>query len=160
MRGTGSLSVILALFLVLVAGETMACGESVFRIGKGVHYRAYSAPIPGTLLVIARTAAERAIAEQLRQAGHKVLLVDSDDGLATELSQNRVDVILAPADERAAIESSTAALSSPPGWVPVFEPGKAVSQAVRSDYGRGVSSDDDVRKYLKAIHQQLKHDGR
>ena len=30
-------------------------------------------------------------------------------------------------------------------------------QAVRADYGSGVSSDDDIRKYLKAIHKSLKN---
>jgi hypothetical protein len=41
--------------------------------------------------------------------------------------------------------------------LPVFEAGAGDPQAVRADYGSGVSSDDDIRKYLKAIHKSLKN---
>ena len=148
--------VLAVIALLLVPASTQACGESMFRVGKGVHYRAYSAPIPGTVLVYARTEEERAVAERLQEAGHEVLVVDSDLDLAMKLHDQSFDVIVAPASKRDAVESNASDLASPPDWVPVFEAGAGDPQAVRADYGRGVSSDDDIRKYLKAIHRSLK----
>jgi hypothetical protein len=52
--------------LSVLSITAFACGESMFRVGKGVHYRAYSAPIPGLILVYARTDSERSIADSLR----------------------------------------------------------------------------------------------
>jgi hypothetical protein len=141
----------------LAPTTALACGESMFLIGKGVHYRAYSAPIPGTVLVYARSDDERAVAEQLRAAGHKVLVVDSDVELSLQLEQNDVDVIVAPASKRVAVEAGAAGLSVPPDWVPVYQPHEKDLVEVRAVYGGGVSSDDEIRKYLKAIHRNLRN---
>lgn len=148
------------LLCLLLPVTAAACGESLFRIGKGVHYRAYSAPIPGTLLVYVRTDQERAVAEELQQAGHEVVMVDNDADLAMRLDQEEFDVLIAPASMRAAYESDTAELAAPPDWVPVFEGDEQDPKSVRAEYGRGVSSDDDVRQYLKAVHRSLKTQGR
>ncbi len=160
MRAIPLFVVILVCFVCFNSNLASACGESMFRVGKGVHYRAYSAPIPGTVLVYARTDDERAIAEQLQQAGHQVLVVENDMDLAMELNDQEFDVIVAPASKRAAVESGASGLSSPPDWVPVFESGTPDAQSVRADYGKGVGSEDDIRKYLKAIHKSMKsHSG-
>jgi len=156
MRKIFLLTATLAVVVTLASSNSLACGESMFRVGKGVHYRAYSAPIPGTVLVYARTDEERAVAEQLQQAGHQVLVVENDMDLAMQLDGQRFDVIVAPASKRSAVEAGASGLTSPPDWVPVYEPGMADSKAVRADYGRGVNSQDDIRKYLKAINKSLK----
>lgn len=144
------------LVLIAVSTDSPACGESLFRIGKGVHFRAYSAPIPGTILVYARTDDELEVAKLLKQAGHEVDVVENKDDLAVELTQHDFNVIVAPASERIAVESGTSNLAAPPDWLPVFAPDAQDSLSVRADYGKGVSSDDDIRKYLKAIHKSLK----
>ena len=159
MRGSFLLGFFVTVNFCLAWTGASACGESMFRVGKGVHYRAYSAPIPGTVLVYARTDEERAVAERLQEAGHEVLVVNSDVDLAMKLHDQTFDVIVAPASKRDAVESNASDLASPPDWVPVFEAGAGDPQAVRADYGRGVSSDDDIRKYLKAIHKSLKSQG-
>lgn len=156
MRNSLNMAVLTLSTFLLVPIGTLACGESMFRVGKGVHYRAYSAPIPGTVLVYARTDEERDVAERLQEAGHEVLVVDSDLDLAMQVQGHTFDVIVAPASKRDAVESNVSGLASPPDWVPVFEAGAGDPQSVRTDYGRGVSSDDDIRKYLKAIHKSLK----
>jgi hypothetical protein len=144
---------------VLVSTSAFACGESMFRLGKSVHYRSHSAPIPGAVLVYARTSEERLVAEQLRQAGHEVRVVEDDSDLAMQLGQNDFDVIVAPASKREAVETNASVLPTPPDWLPVFGAGEGDPLAVRADYGRGVSSNDDIRKYLKAIHKSLKRQG-
>lgn len=155
MRGTSVMVVVLALGSVL-ACNAFACGESMFRVGKGVHYRAYTAPIPGNVLVYARTPEERAVAEQLQQAGHQVLLVDSDTDLAIQLNHQPFDVIIAPASERLAVENAASNLGAPPEWIPVYGPASEENRQVKADYRGGVNDDDDIRKYLKAIHKNLK----
>ena len=61
-----------ALILSLLAGNALACGESLFRVGKGVAFRQYTAPLPGTILVVARTESELQLVQQLVAAGHDV----------------------------------------------------------------------------------------
>ena len=61
-------TVLLASVFSMISENAFACGESMFRVGNDVHYRAYSAPIPGSVLVYARTDDERAVAERLQQS--------------------------------------------------------------------------------------------
>lgn len=160
MRCVKVLAVAVFTAVVSLPGTTLACGESLFRIGKGVNYRAYSAPIPATVLVYAFSDADHQVAWQLRKAGHQVLVVESDTALAVHLDQHPFDVLIAPASKRDSVESSTATLPAPPDWLPVYEDGAGDQAAVRAEYGRGLSSDDDVRKYLKAIHKSIRSQGR
>jgi hypothetical protein len=157
MRRVVTFTIVAAISASFLPIGAAACGESLFRVGKGVHYRAFSAPIPGTVLVYARTEEEKAVAEQLRQAGHKVLVVENDGDLALQLHQQGFDVVVAPASKRVAVESSVSGSTSPPDWVPVYGANDSDVTAVRADYRYGVESDDDVRKYLKAIHKNLKN---
>ena len=160
MRGVDILAILVLTAAAAAPGNAAACGESVFRIGKGVNYRAYSAPIPARVLVYAHSDADREVAWQLRGAGHNVLVVESDAALAVHLDEHPFDVLIAPALKRAAVESGSTALPTRPDWLPVFEDGAGDPEAVRADYGRGLSSDDDVRKYLKAIHKSIREKGR
>jgi len=57
-----------------------ACGESMFRVGRASTTCLFG-PIPGTVLVYARTIASGG-GERLQEAGHEVLVVDSDIDLA------------------------------------------------------------------------------
>jgi len=152
--------VVLSLTAVSSLSTTaLACGESVFRAGKGVHYRAFTAPIPGTVLVYARTDSERSVAEGLRQAGHDVHVVASDDELAAELQSQAFDVIVAPIDLRGAVETTTSQSASHPDLIPVLDGTSADLRAVKAEFDDFVKFDDDIRKYLKAIHHSLKERG-
>lgn len=151
-------AMILVASILLVASEyTLACGESMFRVGKGVHYRAFSAPIPGSVLVYARTDSELVVAENLRLAGHSVLVVGNDADLATEMRNQEFDVVVAPYSKREAVEGQSAQFASRPAWLPVVEKGSPDQRLARAQYDRVVTTDDDVRKYLKAIHKSLKN---
>jgi len=156
MRKLINVSVLVALVLPVVTNSLFACGESMFRVGKGVHYHAFSAPIPGAVLVYARTDEERAIAEQLQEAGHSVHVVSTDVGLALEMQNQQFDVVVAPYSKRDEVEAQSAQIANHPDWVPVVENGSAEAKLAKSQYGRTVSADDDIRKYLKAIHQSLR----
>lgn len=140
----------------MISESALACGESMFRVGKDVHYRAYSAPIPGSVLVYARTDDERAVAAQLQQAGHDVRVVANDIDLALVMQNQQFDVVVAPFSKRESVEAQSAQIASHPDWLPVFEDGSDDERLARSQYDSAVTGDDDIRKYLKAIHKSLK----
>lgn len=156
MRGLISVTVVVALALPVLTNNAFACGESMFRIGKGVHYRSHMAPISGAVLVYARTDQELAIAEKLQQAGHSVLMVSTDVDLALEIKRQQFDVIVAPYSKRDEVEAQSAQTDNHLEWVPVVQRGSADAKLAKSQYSRIVSVNDDVRKYLKAIHQTLR----
>ncbi len=156
MRKSIMVAVLAASTLLVVSETALACGESMFRVGKGVHYRAFSAPIPGSVLVYARTDSERVVAENLRQAGHQVLVIANDAELATEMQNQEFDVVVAPYSKREVVEAQSAQIASQPKWLPVVEKGSPDQRLARADFDRVVTTDDDVRKYLKAIHKTLK----
>jgi len=140
----------------MIPKNVLACGESMFRVGKDVHYRAYSAPIPGSVLVYARTDDERAVAARLQEAGHDVRVVGNDVEMALEMQSQQFDVVVAPFSKREAVEAQSSQIASHPDWLPVVEHGTADERLAKSQYGRTVTGDDDIRKYLKAIHKSLK----
>jgi hypothetical protein len=159
MRKSIVVAVLAASILLVVSEYTFACGESMFRVGKGVQYRAFSAPIPGSVLVYARTDSELAVAENLRLAGHQVLVVANDAELATEMRNQKFNVVVAPYSKREVVEEHSAQIASHPDWLPVVEKGSPDQRLARTQFGRVVTTDDDVRKYLKAIHKSLKNQG-
>ena len=159
MRKSIVVAVVAAGTMLVGSGNTLACGESMFRIGKGVHYRAFSAPIPGSVLVYARTDSERVVAENLRSAGHSVSVVASDDELAREMQSQVFDIVVAPYSKREVVEEQSAQIASHPEWLPVVEKGSPDQRLARTEFDRVVTTDDDVRKYLKAIHKSLKNQG-
>ncbi len=156
MRTLVIAGVFLAVSLPAISIDAFACGESMFRVGKGVHYRAYSAPIPGSILVYARTDQEQALAAQLKEAGHKVLIVSNDADLAMKMQSQQFDVVVAPYSKRDEVEAQSVEIASRPDWVPVVENGTPEFKIAKSRYAHTVSADDGIRKYLKAIHRSLK----
>jgi len=156
MRKLILMPIMVAVLLPVISSNLFACGESMFRVGKGVHYRAYSAPIPGSVLVYARTDNERAIADQLKEAGHDVKVVSNDVELAMEMQNRDFDVVVAPYSKRNEVEAQSAQIASHPDWVPVVDSTTADAKLARSQYHHSVAVDDDISKYLKAIHRSLK----
>lgn len=154
--------VVVVLTLISVSSfstSVFACGESVFRAGKGVHYRAFTAPIPGTVLVYARSDSERAVAESLQQAGHDVHVVASSEELAAQLQSQRFDVIVAPFGMRDTVAATSSQSVSHPALIPVLDKASADVRVAKAEFADVVMADDDIRKYLKAIHHSLKEHG-
>lgn len=156
MRKFKVFAIVAVVTMSVFSSATYACGEPMFRVGKGVHYRAFSAPIPGSVLVFARTESERVVAEDLRAAGHNVSIVASDDELMREMQGHEFDVVVAPYSMREVVESQSPEIAAHPNWVPVVVKGSADQRLARAQFGNVVTTDADVRKYLKAIHRTLK----
>ena len=154
MKKQNVLAILAGCTLALLAGTVQACGESLFRVGKGVAFREYSAPLPGSILVVANTEAELAMVERLAAAGHDIHIVSSPDEIGAELENHHIDIVLAYFSQREDIESQTA--SAAVSYIPVAIDGTLEILQAGELYDLSLSSDDSVKKFLKTIHKSLK----
>jgi len=142
----------------IVSFKAVACGDSLYRVGKGVSYRIYTAPLPGSVLVYGQTEGVKQLAEALAQSGHGVRLVDNPIDLTLELQSGNYDVVIAPYSEHTAVESSSEASGSvATTYLPVALNGNEEQMASQSYSKVMVADRDEIKNYLKAIHKTLKH---
>ena len=143
------------LFLALVPIEhSAACGESLYRVGKGVTYREYTAPLPGNLLIFAHSADSRGLADALSRAGHNVTFTTSTDTFDDRLVKGEFDVVIAPFSESQRVIDTQS--SHEATFLPVTSTGDDARQA-RQQFGDAMRADrHEVRHFLKSIHLALK----
>jgi len=145
----------LVLLTIVFSLDSMACGESLHRVGKGVAYRVYTAPLPGSVLIYAQTEGSKQLAKALAKAGHGVRLVSSNAELESELTKGGYDIVIAPYSERETVESKKAKTSSST-YLPVAFNNQEEKLAKQS-YGRVlVAQKHEIKHYLRAIHKALK----
>jgi len=155
MKKTITLTTLAGCILALLAGNAFACGESLFRVGKGVAFREYTAPLPGNILVVANTEAELALVERLAAAGHDIHVVSDPSEIGEELQNHDIDVVLAYYSARAVVEDEMSSMASV-AYIPVAMDGTLETSEASGLYQRSLSSEDSVLKYLKTIHRTLK----
>lgn len=150
-------TVLLASFATtLIAGNALACGDSLYRVGKGVSYRVYTAPLPGSVLVYGQGEGAEQLAQELARSGHGVRLVSNDEELQAELGSGSYDVVISAYSNHSAVESKTAAAANAPTFLPVALDIDEEAQA-RQEYDRVMLAEKaEIKHYLKAIHQTLK----
>lgn len=151
--------VLISVFLAsLFTANAIACGDSLYRVGKGVSYRVYTAPLPGSVLVYGQSEGARQLAEALAQSGHGVRLVDNQVELAAELESGTYDVVIAPYSEHDSVEASAGNIDSlQTTYLPVAMD-KNEAQAANQQYEKVmVADEDEIKHYLKAIHKSLKN---
>jgi hypothetical protein len=149
-----SATVFLTILVCLLSVNAWACGDSLYRVGKGVSYRVYTAPLPGNVLVYGQTEGAKQLAEALAESGHQVTLADSELDLSLEMSQNQYDVVIAAYSDHAAVESC----ASPSGasYLPVAL-NREEAEIAEQNYNAVMIADrDEIKNYLKAIHKTLK----
>jgi len=146
-----------ALTVFLFSANALACGDSLYRVGKGVSYRVYTAPLPGSVLVYGQTEGAKQLAEALAQSGHGVRLVENEIELNSELQSGQYDVVIAPYSEHRAVEASAGnAAGANTTYLPVALSKDEETVAAR-DYSNVMVADrDEIKHYLKAIHKTLK----
>ena len=143
--------VLITLFLSL---EVFACGDSLYRVGKGVSYRVYTAPLPGNVLVYSQSEGARQLAEALAQSGHEVRLVETETEFAQEMGKGNYDVVIAAYSDHGVVEANQEGSGTEFIPVAVTEEEK---QAAKQSYDRVLLADQaEVKHYLKAIHKSLK----
>ena len=145
-----------ALFLAVFAVDAVACGDSLYRVGKGVSYRVYTAPLPGSVLVYGQSEGAKQLAEALAQSGHGVRLVDNEMDLNSELESGNYDVVIAPYSEHSIVESNSEVSGSDTTYLPVALDGDEEEIANQSYSKVMVADKDEIKHYLKAIHKTLK----
>ena len=155
MKKNITVTALAACMLTLFAGNAFACGESLFRVGKGVAFREYTAPLPGSILVVAKTEAELALVERLAAAGHDIHVVSDPSDIGEDLQNHDINVVLAYYSEREVVEDEMSAMASAT-YIPVVKDGTQETSEASGRYQRSISSEDSVLKYLKTIHRTLK----
>jgi len=136
-----------------VTFDANACGESLFRVGRGAAYRAQTAPLPGNVLLVAPSEEAKALAERLAAAGHKVHIVETANLISDELKNGKYDVVLASYNDRELVAAQTAGATAK--YVPVATEEGQKDLAAQS-YERYLSADDDFTQFLRVIHRTLK----
>jgi len=149
-----AIATLTACMTIMISSNVLACGESLFRVGKGVSFREYTAPLPGNILVVAKTDAELAMVERLAAAGHSIHVVSDPSQIRDELQQHEIDIVLAYFSQRETVEAQTA--SSSVAYLPVAMEGTAEEKQAMSLYERSLSNEDSVKNFLKTIHRTLK----
>lgn len=145
------ITVVAALLSTVISTSALACGDSLYRVGKGVAYRTYSAPLPGNLLVFGVSESAKQLAEELAKTGHGVHLVGSVDELNIELDKGGYDVVIAPFSERESIGRPADA-----SFLPVAM-SREEEKVAKQSYDRVmVPEKHEIKHYLKAIHRALK----
>lgn len=144
---------------MLFSVDATACGDSMYRVGKGVSYRIYTAPLPGSVLVYGESEGARQLAEALARSGHGVRYVASTPELASELSSGVYDVVIAPYSDHETVETSSAALGEgKTRFLPVVASDED-AKLVENYSNVMVADRDEIKHYLKAIHKTLKAKG-
>lgn len=136
-----------------VTFDAAACGESLFRVGRGAAYRAQTAPLPGNVLLVAPSEEAKALAERLAAAGHKVHIVETANLISDELKNGKYDIVLASYNDRELVAAQTAGATAK--YVPVATEEGQKDLAAQS-YERYLSADDDFTQFLRVIHRTLK----
>lgn len=147
---------------MLLSAQASACGESLYRVGKGVAYRDYSAPLPGKILMVATTASHREMAEILAASGHDVHVVGSADDIAMELAaaEHQFDLVMAMYQEHEAVHAQTSRGAARPAFLPVADADRDELDRARALNRHALSSDNRVKVFLRAIHRSLLESGR
>ena len=151
------MKLIVALVFAFFSLEAMACGDSLYRVGKGVAYRVYTAPLPGSVLVYGQSEGAKVLAEALAKSGHGVRFVEDESELTSELSSGDYDVVIAAYSERNAVEgNSGSSANSKTTYLPVALSSDEAETANESYANVLVAERDELKHYLKAIHKTLK----
>jgi hypothetical protein len=146
-----------ALSILFFSTNALACGDSLYRVGKGVSYRVYTAPLPGSVLVYGQSEGAKQLAEALAQSGHGVRLVDNEFELSAELNSGNYDVVIAPYSEHGAVEASAVSGgAASTTFLPVAVSKDEEAVATRTYSNVMVADRDEIKHYLKAIHKTLK----
>lgn len=141
--------------LILAGSQASACGESLFRVGKGVIYREYTAPLPGKILIVASADNELAMVEILRRAGHEMHVVATPEEVGDELASGHYDIVMSHYRQHDIIDQQLLRVGATVARLPVASTEGEASQA-RQLNRYAPMLDDSVKRFLKAIHRTLK----
>jgi hypothetical protein len=147
------------------AGAAQACGDKFVLLGRGVKFqRAYAAIYPAAILIYAQPQrhAAKAIRDprlqsDLKLAGHRVSVVETEAALARALASERVDLVLTDVADADRTAASGAASPSKPTVLPVmYEPTREEARDIQARYQCRLKSSDKPDRYLVTIDDAMK----
>lgn len=147
-------TVLVACAVILLSLDASACGESLFRVGKGLTYREYTAPFPGNLLIVAKTEGELAMVERLAAAGHHVHVVADPSEIAALMAEEKFDIVMSLYSQHEIVEAQLA--SDSVNYIPVAQFDNTEEEQAVNAYEQALSTNDSVKTFLKTIHRTLK----
>ncbi|MDX1571350.1 MAG: hypothetical protein R3200_12770 [Xanthomonadales bacterium] len=125
---------------------SLACGESLYRVGQGLRYKSPSAPLPANVLIMPTSERQKQIISKLIEAGHSVRIVNDEQQLAQEMGSADYDIVIAPLDRKGSAGGAT--------FVPVAAD-REEQRLAKNEFRRSLKSSDDVIEYLKTIHYAM-----
>jgi len=149
-----SLRLFTILACVTIGAEAFACGESLYRVGKGIEYREYTAPLPGNVLIYGAAGDADELAEELQKAGHRVSVAHSPSELVSLADRGDYQVVIGPYSDYQ--DFATMSVLTEAEYLPIAISGVNEKQAKQEFDDVLVPSKHEIRHYLKAIHKALK----
>ena len=165
MRAVGPILAIVTSVLVQNADTVQACGDKFLLVGRGVSFhRAYAAIHPASIVVyaqpqgnVAKAIGDPRLQAELKQAGHRVLVVETDAALTKTLESDRVDLVLTDVADANRMSKQAAAAPSAPAVLPVmYQPTKDEAKDVEARYHCRLQGSDRVDRYLSTIDDAMK----
>lgn len=148
--------IVLAALLVFMSETASACGESLFHVGKGVTFRDYTAPLPGKILIVARTEGELILAERLAAAGHEVRIVADPNEIGDVLADADFDIVMTLFAQRQIVEAQLRSVASNVSYLPVAQKNTPEEAAAKDVTRYALSTGDSIKHFLRSIHRTLK----
>lgn len=144
-------------------GIVDACGDKFLLVGRGMRFqRAYAAVQPANILIYAfsTTSPNRAIRDTqfqktLRQAGHRVSVIEDAELFKQAIQVSSFDIVLADVAAAPTIDSLIAAAPSHPRVLYVEYPSGS-SKALAVQFACELKSDDRVTRFLDRIGVEMK----
>ncbi len=148
---------LIGLGVLMLSCGAMACSDTLYRVGKDVSYRVYTAPLPGSVLVYGHSDGAKQLADALAQSGHGVRFVEDETQLTSELATRNYDVVIAPLSDRSAVEASTSASGNDKTVYLPIALNRDEAETAGQSYAKVMVADQhEIKHYLKAIHKALK----
>jgi hypothetical protein len=157
------LMVMAAVFLQNGVGA-QACGDKFLLLGRGAKFqRAYAALHPASIVIYAqpqRSAAKAIrdprLQQDLKLAGHRVSMVESEAALVRALASERVDLVLTDVADADRTSTAGAASVSRPTILPVmYEPTAEEAKRIQAQYQCRLKSSDRPDRYLRTIDDAM-----
>lgn len=149
--------------MLLSGGAAIACGDKLLLIGHGVRFQRaysqhqanlviYSNGTPGSALLRSPK-----LQATLKQAGHKLQIVESASQLGDALKSGRVDVVLADFSDIGGIARQLVSARSNPTVLPILvKPSKSELLAAQREYKFTLKAPADEVQFLMAIDEAMK----
>jgi len=160
-------AVVLAAMLFLV-WPAEACGDKLMSLARGIRLqRAYMAARSASILIYTGTGGggkalkEAQLQSSLKQAGHKLQMIEDARQLDQALSSGKFDLVLVDFTEAATLSQHMASLPSRPLVLPVlYKPSKAEMAAAEKQFTYAVKAPANSTQHLEAIDEAMKSKAR